>query len=547
MTNMILSLSLLVLGLSPTAVQDTPESLVQQGRALLAHNKASEALPLFERADELGKHAVATHMWVLRAWLQLGRINDALDAIDKLAKTEKGSEIDYLYGMGFWFTAKDRMAQQAGGSLIGMNFADAVNYLKKATGADGQRYSDAWLPLAESAWYAQDLPSARAAAEKACQAEPKDAPAFQMLGQIAFSQYIGSREDEKQKQQADAHIAAARAAFEKADALLAPSSETADRLQRAQAQKQLGDIASWTKDKLAASAAYGLALGLDPNVVKLDQLYPQIAGSFDKDFAEIFLATMETAEKTFVATSGPENPGDATLLWWLGWARMDQKLYETAETAFAGAVKKWPQYYNSWFFIGVCRFSHQDFNGAIEAIARHCKENKDDLVATVQQNPGRYLAILDHLVNKCAEAKVNETAAEFSEVQGLASGKTSRYWNNAGFFWRDAGDALRGSPQEADQKLRKEHYEAALKDYERALALEPDHPNYLNDTALILHYCLDRDLGRAKALYQKAAERAQALLERKDINKEDRALYETALRDSKNNLAKLEKGIKTQG
>jgi hypothetical protein len=63
----------------------------------------------------------------------------------------------------------------------------------------------------------------------------------------------------------------------------------------------------------------------------------------------------------------------------------------------------------------------------------------------------------------------------------------------------------------------------------------------------MLHYCLDREPERAKALYQKSFERAQALLERKDLSQADRELYQIALRDSKNNLAKLEKGIKTQG
>jgi TolA-binding protein len=547
MMKSILTLCFVFLGFAPVRAQETPDSLVQQGRALLSQNKAGEALPLFERADELGAHALATHMWVLRCQLQLGKINDTLDAIDKLAKTEKGSELDYLYGMGFWFTAKDRLAQNSGGAIIGMNFADAVTFLKKATAADGKRYFDAWLPLAESAWYAQDLPVARDAAEKACAAEPKDAPAFFMLGQIAFSQYIAAREDEKQKEAADAHLAAARAAFEKIEPLLASSSAVADRMQRAQAQKQLGDIASWSKDKDAAGTFYGRALGLDPNVAPLDKLYAQIAGSFDKEFAEIFLNTMETAEKTFVATWGAENVGDATLLWWLGWARMDQKQYETAETAFAGAVKKWPQFYNARFFIGVCRYSRQDYKGAITSIAQHCKENKDDLVETVKQNPGRYLAILDFLVGKCAEAQTLETAAQFSEVQGLAAGKTSRYWNNAGLFWRDAGEGLRRGTDEADKKLAAQYFETALADYEKALALEPEHPNYLNDTAVMLHYYLDRDLERAKALYTKAAERAQVLLDKKGISANDRELYSTALRDSKNNLAKLEKGIKTQG
>lgn len=553
------SLSLVLLGLLPAPTlalpalptaaraQETPEALVQQGRALLVQNKAVDALPLFERADQLSGGKLATRLWVLRCWMQMGRINDALDAIDKLAKTEKGPAIDYLYGMGFWFTAKDRLAQNAGGAIIGMNFGDATTYLKKCTAADDKSWPDAWLALAESAWYSQDLESARAAAEKACAVEPKDAPAHLLLGQIAFSQYVTVASDEAQKDKAAAHMQAARAAFEACDALLAGCSTPADRAQRGQAQKQLGDLACWAKDKAAAEKAYGRALGYDPNAAKIDELYRGIAASFDKEFAEVFLATIELAEKTFVESWGAENTGDATILWWLGWARLDQKQYDKAEEAFAGAVKKWPQYFNAWFFIGIARYSRQNFDGAIAAMSRHYKENRDDMVATVQQNKDRYLAILDSLVGKAAESQEIVAAAQLSEVQALAEPRTSRYWNNAALFWRDAGDGLRRNPGETEQKLALQYFETAFQEYEKALELEPENPNYLNDTAVMLHYYLDRDLERAKSLYQKAAERAAALLEKKGLSVADKEAYQIALRDSKNNLAKLEKGIKTQG
>jgi hypothetical protein len=46
-------------------------------------------------------------------------------------------------------------------------------------------------------------------------------------------------------------------------------------------------------------------------------------------------------------------------------------------------------------------------------------------------------------------------------------------------------------------------------------------------------------------MYKKAAERAKIELAKPDLPKETRDLYETALRDSTNNLAKLEKGEKS--
>jgi hypothetical protein len=42
-------------------------------------------------------------------------------------------------------------------------------------------------------------------------------------------------------------------------------------------------------------------------------------------------------------------------------------------------------------------------------------------------------------------------------------------------------------------------------------------------------------------MYKKAAERARIELERKDLKPEQKELYETVLKDSTDNLAKLEK------
>jgi hypothetical protein len=63
---------------------------------------------------------------------------------------------------------------------------------------------------------------------------------------------------------------------------------------------------------------------------------------------------------------------------------------------------------------------------------------------------------------------------------------------------------------------------------------------------VILHYYLDRDLARAKEMYRKAAARAKEELAKPDLKPDLRELYETALRDSTNNLAKLEKGEKRE-
>jgi hypothetical protein len=45
-------------------------------------------------------------------------------------------------------------------------------------------------------------------------------------------------------------------------------------------------------------------------------------------------------------------------------------------------------------------------------------------------------------------------------------------------------------------------------------------------------------------MYKRSTERAKVELARQDLAQETRDLYETALRDSQNNLAKLERGEK---
>ncbi len=526
--------------------QESSEQLIRDGRALLALGKAGEALPLFEKADSLGGGKLATRMWVLRAWLETGRTNEALDAIDALAKDNKGAEIDYLYGMAFHAVGKQRVTENAGGAIIGMNFADAVTYLKKAVAADAGKYWDAQYALAESAWFTQELDTAGAAAIEAAKVMPKSPQAQYLLGQIAFSQYVAAQGREETKAAAAEHAKRAEAAFQAVEELLKASDLPIDRSFRAQANGKLGNLCCWLKNKDAAVRSFGLALGLDPSTVDIGTVLQSMNAQFEKEGPAAFLAALDAGAANFVTNWGPESNGDATLLWWLGWARLEQAQYEQAELAFAGAVKKWPQYYNAWFYIALSRYSRQDYNGAITAVLRHYEENKDDLVVTVAQNPGRHLAVLDFLIGKCAGERDLE-AGMFSEIQALAAPQVSRYWNNAGLFYRDASEGPRRS-EDAEERARAMQWcEKAYELYSKALALEPENPAYLNDTAVMLHYYLDRDLERAKEMYKQANARAKVLLERKDLKPDERELYRIAERDSRNNLAKLEKGVKTNG
>jgi cytochrome c-type biogenesis protein CcmH/NrfG len=551
------------------------DALIARGRAELDQGRAVEAQKIFEEAAAKDASSLRTRVWVLRSWLAQGRVNDALNATDELSRSgAKGPEIDYLYGVAFALIARKHIEEQNGGGLIDLNLKDAIANLDKATKADPERFADAFPLLAEAAWHAQELDVARVAADRAAALKPNSADAALMLGRVALAQYSALASDAEQKAAADKHWDAARAALTRAIELASdassstgssastgasntsastattgatastisvrtPPTDPALRTLAAKAHVDLGHALKW-KDKVDdAAREYAAAMACDPSIVN----YQQILGALGK---ESFASALEAGAKAFKESAAPNAKSDAGLLWWLGWSRFDKQEFAKADEAFSEAVQKEPSYVNSWYYIALARYHQQDYDGAIGALRRYSDESGPDLVASIASNADANLRMLDFLVGYCAKKQRNFEAAFLSEVQAVAAPDNADYWNNAGLFYRDAGAEVRaqGNPDEHDRAMS--YFEKAYSAYTHALEISPDNPSLLNDTAVMLHYYLDRDADKAKSMYKKAAERAEAELKRTDLKPDQRELYQTALRDSKNNLAKLERGDKRE-
>ncbi len=113
----------------------------------------------------------------------------------------------------------------------------------------------------------------------------------------------------------------------------------------------------------------------------------------------------------------------------------------------------------------------------------------------------------------------------------------STWGNNMGLFARDLGTLLwaRGKKEEA-----RKFFELSLWGYEKALAVEPDNPRLLNDTALILVYHLKRDLDRAEKMLRKAVKKGKEQMKAlgdKDPGKKQ--FLDEAVGDAWQNLGKL--------
>lgn len=518
--------------------QESVDALVARGRALLREGKTTDALDVFTQAAKKDNDSLKTRTWVLRTWLAQGRLNDAMEATEKLEREgAKGPEIDYLFGVGWALRTKEYLATGAPGGILDAAFVDATTFLAAAVKADPERFSDAFPLLAEAAWHSQKLDVARQAADKSIEMFPSDPDARVQHGKICMSQFAVANADETQKAAAETLLGTAHASFAKAVELLAGAKSSVERAKLAQAHVQLAYCYGWKQKGDEQAKEYAAALALDPSAVDL----AQVRGSLTP---EQFGKTLEDATKSYAATNGEADTGDATMLWWLGFARYEQKEYAKAEEAFVAAVTKWPQYYNSWWFAALSRYHQQKYDEAIVALRKNFEANAEDLVASINSNRELNVGILGYLTGRAFNAKPQRLldAAFLAEVLTNVDPTNSRNWNDMGLFLRDEGERRMRSKKDEDKDaaVTKDLMERAYVAYRKALELAPDDPNYLNDTALMLHYHLDRDLDQARAWYVKAAQKAEEELARKDLTPDVREIRQLALRDAKNNLKDLD-------
>ncbi|HED64500.1 MAG TPA: tetratricopeptide repeat protein [Planctomycetes bacterium] len=551
------------------AASDEVTSLVREGRALLDQGKPAEALPLFEKAARADENRLRTRMWVLRAWMDSGRSNDTLNTLDELdAKGVKGPEMDYLYGMAFARRAQQNIAAGVTDASIQINFLDAVEFLGRAVKQDAERFYDAHLALATAAWYTQDLETARSAAEGAVKAQPENGAAWLQLGKIAMSQFQVAQSEEAWGEEAEGHWKAAKEAFSRAvEAFGTPKDDANAQVQLSQAALELGHALVW-KGRLAEAAdAYAVAIGWNPAAQNYGQMNglltpPRTAdtpapsmpddGSGDATGGEdlpanqgtYFLRALEQGEKLFVKNFGAEDRRDATLLWWLGWAQLTWGDAQQAAATLETTLEKAPNYTNTWFYLALARAKNEEWKAASDAIARGWDADPPAMVAAMQSNLDFNVWTLERLIGKSFEENDLARCALLAEVCAEAKKDDPRHWNNVGLFLRDEADAMRiaaenGEGEEPDPEVLSDLYERSYEAYSRALRLDPENPQLLNDTAVLLQYYLDRDLEKALEMYDRAHAGAEAALAQPDLDEDTRATMETVLRDSANNKALL--------
>lgn len=539
-------------GLDVSALQGVNE-LIASGRKFLAEGKLDDALRVFSEAEKLDGATLKTRVFVLRTLIAQGHIEDALFEADALkAAGKSGIELDYLFGMAFYSMAARDIAAGQTTALTGSQFEDAVRYLKLVGAKNDARFEDAWGALADAAWYAQDMGTGQMAAEKYVELAPND-PARRMLrGKLAIAAYAQLAADATKAADADEQWQAAVEAFEKAIVLCGIEPEPNLRLLAQQACSQLASAFLWKQMRDDAGAAYVRGILLDPNTVDYNAILTAFPG---QEFVDLMLR----AHKSWSAKHDGSGAAAATLQWWLGYANYGAKLLPEAEKAFESALEKNPKFTNTLYYLFCVRFEQRDFEHSLQTLHKYASLDAAGLYAALGFDVVRNTARMEAFIAWALEEK-NHAGKALSEEAIFACdlitrfvprlAENSRHWNNLGLFLRDEGDQLRGTqgaltaaPKAYDEAKVNKLWEDSLAAYEVALELEPKNPNYLNDTAVMLHYYFLRDLERAKSMYAQGFQEATALLKRTDLSPDTRDAVQIALRDTGNNVKLVQKLI----
>jgi tetratricopeptide (TPR) repeat protein len=548
-----LSLSALVLTIGAATVsaapvsQDSAQALVRQGRELLQAGRPNEAQAAFERAAEL-ERSPQVRFWQVRGWIAQERFAEAMAGADELrAEGLASADCDYLLGLAFLGAAKQAIAESGGGAFTQDQLGDAYALLSSATSADGLRFADAWLPRAEAGWYAQELEGAREAVVRALELSPRDPAAHALRGRIAFSQFSAAEGDADSR---EARRQEALASFGRAVELYGQPTDAPGRAALAGAHLQRGHLFAWMQDTQAAADEYALAMGWDPSQVDFTQVRSTLGEAFGDCVGD--------GARRFRERYGEREPVFATLSWWDGFARFERGDWPGSESAFRTAVELWPAYTNTWFYLFRLGYSQGDYAAAVDALQRYAESDRDGLVAMLRSSAADQVRVIDYLVGWCASPDehegraLNEQAAMLCDLLTGVQPEVSRHWNNLGLFVRDQGDVLRWSARRAegegvDPVMLGALWDRAFEAYARALELEPDNPNYVNDYAVMLHYYLQRDFDQAQELYARAEALAAARLETTDLSEAQRELARTALRDARDNQRRLAQFLERVG
>ncbi len=508
---------------------------ISRGRTLLEEGRATEAQDAFEQAAELEPESLRSRMWILRSWMEQGRINDSLDATDALRTGgASGVELDYLYGMAWFLAAEKKLEQNADGPSLRRNVSDAVDHLRLATDANPERFGDALYPLAKVAWMSQRLDVARRAAVGAAERDKGNARAHHLLGRIALSQREIAAADPAREEEALAHERVALESLLQAATLLdlppdGPTGRENEAL-LSETHLQLLNLHLRGRDFDRAGAALASAVSWDPDRLDYQSLFVSLP-------AEVFTTALTEGSAAFERHFGKERR-IAPVHWWLGYARFRAGLYSAAERSLLVAVASGnPETRSAWYYIARLRYVQRNYGGAVAALRAFWDAEPTELLSSLESDGDFTGPMIAALGEWCAAEGRLVDATILLELAAEVS-KSSVSWQRLGSYLADEGARWR-EREGPSSKTAARCIATALRAFDRAHLVAPDAPVHMLDLARHLHLVLHTDLERARKLYERARVEAGRRLVDPSVDLATRTRLSEIRRVARENLDRL--------
>lgn len=466
----------------------------------------------------------ANHEWVVGAGRTLGmagRYNDALDLLDRgLQRFPDAVEVRAMLARVYVLKAESMVARGVRDANVTYAYGDAARVAAEVLERH-PAHRDARLILAQARYSLGELDEAERAARECVARFPDHPGGHVLLGNVAFDRFVALRRtlaEERPTGQRQADLIQEAATLRDAAARAYEAALRADPV-RVFPLVKLGDLEAWQGRLEAALSFYRRALVADPEVaVNHGWIRQNVQPGRRAEFYSEAAAAYRKGQDA--------QPAKAALLdWYHAEAHFAAAAWKPAKELFAQAVAANPRYLNSLYYVMLAAYWDGDMAAAEESAAYYAEQAPiefSDLVQSLEKAE-QALGVIQFLADRCFQAGKLPRSRDLNRVLALAV-KSADRWNNYAFLCRETG-----------------RYQESYEAYEAALAAEPDSPQILNDAAVILQYHLatPENLARAKAMYQRAIERAAAILADPKATPPAKARARQAAQDARGNLKRL--------
>jgi tetratricopeptide (TPR) repeat protein len=503
-------LAVLLSGAAAGCQEPQPAPAVLRERALGAERRGS-----FAAAADAYLQLVASEpdepRWVAGAGRCLGRsgrFNDALDLLQrKRARFPAEPDLPALLARTLLLKAESDP-----GAI------DPHGYLEQAVEIAGQAlqldpaHLEAMLIVAQGRYLLGDTDAAAAAATAAAGRHPTHAGCWILVGRIHADRYraLLAEHADATGERRELSRGQARHAFERAIAL--------DPSRPFPHVALAGLYAADDVDRTLRHFAD--ALVLDPDAVDdhgwIEERAPDRRATFYREVLARYL------ERPL-----PDASKAATLRFYLGRALYDQGRFADAAPLFAQALRDNPAHANAAYYAAMASHRLEDHEEAERFAAEYAAASAPafaDVVRVLPEAPREEVtALVRYLADRAFGGGRIERSRDLNHVLACLQ-DTADAWNNWALLCRET-----------------RRFEDSLEGYRRALEKEPDSPQLLNDTAVILHYHVGTDAAReqARGMYRRAIAEAGRVQADRLASAEQKARAARARSDAEANLKEL--------